>query len=84
MTRFQIKFFEPEAVVFDTASGDTHYLAPLPLELFRMIQDNPGMGADGMYTALATHMSLEIDPEFIQQTDEALASLRHIGLLDTP
>ncbi|MHB1093993.1 HPr-rel-A system PqqD family peptide chaperone [Thiobacillus sp.] len=84
MTRFQIKFFEPEAVVFDTVSGDTHYLAQLPLELFRLIQTNPGMSADGTYAALATHMSLEIDPEFIQQTDEALASLRRIGLLDTP
>ena len=84
MARFQIKFFEPEAVVFDTASGDTHFLAPFTVVLFRMIQDNPGMTADKMYASLASRLSLGISPEFTHQTDEALASLRQIGLLETP
>ncbi len=84
MARFQIKSFEPEAVVFDTASGDTHFLPPLTVALFRMIQNNPGITVDEMHVALASQLSLETGPDLTHQTDEALASLRQIGLLEAP
>ena len=84
MARFQIKPFESEAVVFDTASGDTHFLAPLTLELFQIVQDNPGITADEMDAALASHLSLSLSPHLTQLTEDALANLRRIGLLETP
>jgi PqqD family protein of HPr-rel-A system len=82
LARFQIKPFEPEAVVFDTASGDTHFLAPLTLELFQIVQSNPGLTADEMEAALASRLSLGISPHLSQLTEDALASLRRIGLLE--
>ncbi len=84
MARFQIKSFEQEAVVFDTASGDTHYLAPFNVALFQLIQSNPGITLDDMHQALSSRLSLEPDPDLLHQTDQALASLRRIGLLETP
>ncbi len=84
MTRFQIKSFEQEAVVFDTASGDTHYLAPFNMALFQLVQNSPGMALDDMHRALASRLSLEPGPDLAHQMDQALASLRRIGLLETP
>ncbi|MFH1819938.1 MAG: HPr-rel-A system PqqD family peptide chaperone [Pseudomonadota bacterium] len=84
MARFQIKSFEQEAVVFDTASGDTHYLAPFNVALFQLVQDNPGMTLDELHGALASRLSLGPGPDLIHQTDQALTSLRRIGLLETP
>ena len=84
MARFQIKSFEQEAVVFDTASGDTHYLAPFNVALFQLVQSNPGMTLDELHGALASRLSLEFGPDLAHQTDQALASLRRIGLLEAP
>ena len=84
MARFQIKYFEPEAVAFDTASGDTHFLAPHTVALLQIIQNNPGITQDAIEVALAARLSLQISPDFSHMTDEALASLRQIGLLETP
>jgi len=84
LARFQIKSFEQEAVVFDTASGDTHYLAPFNVVLFQLVQSNPGMTLDEMHVGLASRLSLGVGPELAHQTDQALASLRLIGLLETP
>lgn len=84
MTRFQIKSFEREAVVFDTASGDTHLLAPLTVVLFHLIQDNPGLAPAEIESALASRLSLGVNSRLTLLTDEALASLRRIGLLETP
>lgn len=84
MTRFQIKSFEQEAVVFDTASGDTHYLAPFNMALFQLVQSSPGMALDDMHRALASRLALEPGPDLVHQMDQALASLRRIGLLEIP
>ena len=84
MARFQIKSFEREAVVFDTASGDTHFLAPLTVALFQIIQNNPGMTAGEIESTLASRLSLRISPQLTCMTDDALTSLRRIGLLETP
>lgn len=84
MTRFQIKTFEREAVVFDTASGDTHFLAPLTVALFQIIQNNPGMTADEIESTLAARLFLQTSPQFTRMTDEAIISLRRIGLLAPP
>jgi len=84
LARFQIKSFEQEAVVFDTASGDTHYLAPFNVALFQLVQSNPGMTLDELHGALASRLSLEFGLDLAHQTDQALASLRRIGLLEAP
>lgn len=81
MVRFQIKCFEQEAVVFDTASGDTHYLSPLAYAIYTISREQPGMSAQDIHIAL--QRSYEVDSRFEHLADEALDSLRHIGLLDS-
>ena len=84
MTRFQIKRYEREAVVFDTASGDTHYLTPLAFALFMTSRDHPGMTPGEIAAALASRLALEPNTNFSDLAHEALASLQQIGLLQTP
>lgn len=81
MTRFQIKCFEQEAVVFDTASGDTHYLSPLAYAIYTTSVGQPGMSAQDIHIKLKR--SFEVDSSFEQLADEALFGLRQIGLMDS-
>jgi PqqD family protein of HPr-rel-A system len=84
LARFQIKSFDNEAVVFDTASGDTHLLAPFTLSLFELIQRNPGMSAHEIESALLTRFSLFSDTDLTSLTQESLSNLRRLGLLEAP
>jgi PqqD family protein of HPr-rel-A system len=84
MARFQIKCFEDEAVIFDTASGDTHYLKPLTLALYQTSHESPVLTSAGIAQALAQRLSVAVTPQFSLLADEALTSLRQIGLLETP
>jgi PqqD family protein of HPr-rel-A system len=84
MARFLIKCFEDEAVIFDTASGDTHYLKPLTLALYQTSHESPVLTSPGILQSLAQRMSIAVTPDFSLLADEALTSLRQIGLLETP
>ena len=79
MVRFQIKCFEQEAVVFDTASGDTHYLSPIAYEIYTTSLEQPGMSAQDIYIQLKR--TFEVDSSFQQRADEALSGLYQIGLM---
>lgn len=78
--RFQYKQYESEAVVFDSASGDTHYLAPLALTLFQLCSEFPGLPRNDLQSLLARH-SIEPDLPLNSQVDETLDGLRKVGLL---
>ncbi len=84
MVRFQIKCFGDEAVVFDIASGDTHYLAPLTYALYKTSSQHPEMNAYEAPNRLALMFNVAPDSDFKQLTDEAMHSLQHIGLLSRP
>lgn len=84
LTRFQIKTYATEAVVYDTASGDTHYLAPLALDLFRIIESSPGLTQDEIDTALTMRLGLDSGAELTKLARDALVSLSRIGLLNSP
>lgn len=81
MVRFQLKHYASEAVAFDTASGDTHYLAPLALALFQLFREHPGLSHDDAKRLLAQRHALEPDPSLDAQVDETLDGLRRIGLI---
>ncbi len=84
MVRFQIKCFGDEAVVFDTASGDTHYLAPLTYGLYTTSCKYPEMNAIEAPAKLALMFNVVADSAFTKLTAEAMSSLQHIGLLSRP
>ena len=84
MARFRIKSFGDEAVVFDTASGDTHFLAPFTLALFQLVQDNPGLPVPELEAVLMSQIELPSGAQLSALTEESLAKLRQLGLLETP
>lgn len=79
MARFLIKPFDTEAVVFDAASGDTHYLSPLAYQLLMASQATSSLAYHEISKALTADIQSEVDIE--SRIDEAIRSLQHIGLL---
>ena len=78
-----LKSWGDEGVVYDVASGDTHYLKPLTLALYRLCQDHPGYSATELAAALAARIGHPNTAEFQDLTEDTLLSLRKIGLLET-
>lgn len=73
-----------EAVAYDAASGDTHYLSPFTRALFETCRDHPGLTAAGIAARLASlDPGLPVD-ELNAAVDAGLASLSRIGLLHAP
>lgn len=79
--RFQLKHYAAEAVAFDTASGDTHYLAPLALALFQLFREFPGLPRDDARRLLTQRHPIEPGPSLDTQIDETLDGLCRIGLI---
>ena len=78
-----LKSWGDEAVVYDAASGDTHYLKPLTLALYQTCRDHPGFTSAELAAALATRLNVTITPKFMELADDTLDSLRKIGLLES-
>ena len=79
--RFQLKHYASEAVAYDTASGDTHYLAPLALALFQLFHEHPGLTRDDARRLPAERHAVERSPSLDGQIDETLDGLCRIGLI---
>lgn len=77
-----LKNWGDEAVVYDAASGDTHYLKPLTLALYQICRDHPGYTSAEIAAELATRLSVANTPQLRELTDETLTSLRKISLLE--
>ena len=77
------KSWDNEAVLFNTASGDTHYLKPLTLALYLTCRDHPGYTSTELAAALATRLGMPETLQFQEQTVDTLASLRKVGLLES-
>lgn len=78
-----LKSWGDEAVVYDAASGDTHYLKPLTLALYQACRDHPGYTSTEIAAELATRLSVAETPQLQQLAEETLNSLRKIGLLES-
>lgn len=72
-----------EAVVYDTASGDTHYLKPLTLALYQTCREHPGYTSAELAATLAARFSVTETPQFRELIDDTLDSLHKIGLLES-
>lgn len=78
-----LKAWGDEAVVYDTASGDTHYLKPLTLALYLSCRDHPGYTQAELAADLAARLGVADTPSLHDLTEETLDSLRKIGLLES-
>lgn len=79
--RFQLKQYDHEAVAYDTASGDTHYLAPLALTLFQLCGEFPRLTREDIACLLLQHYAIEPDSPPIAQIDDTLDDLCRVGLI---
>lgn len=77
-----IKVWGDEAVIYDQASGDTHYLKPLTLSLYRVCCDHPGATPTEVAAVLARRLGLDDTPELLDLTEDTLQRLRAIRLLE--
>lgn len=78
-----LKSWGDEAVVYDVASGDTHYLKPLTLALYQTCREHPGYTSTEIAAALAARIGVADTPQLRELADETLDSLRKIGLLES-
>lgn len=78
-----LKVWGDEAVVYDTASGDTHYLRPLTLALYQICRDHPQYASGDLATALATRLGVTVTSQLQELAEDALRSLHKIGLLES-
>jgi PqqD family protein of HPr-rel-A system len=79
--RFHLKQYASEAVVFDTASGDTHYLAPLALALFKLCRGHVRPSRDDIVRLLAEYDAIDSGSFSDAQVDETLDGLRKLELI---
>jgi PqqD family protein of HPr-rel-A system len=79
--RFQLKQYDSEAVVFDTASGDTHYLAPLALALFKLCRGPLPPSRDDIMRLLAERDAIDSGSFSDAEVDETLDGLRRLELI---
>jgi len=78
-----LKYWGDEAVVYDAASGDTHYLKPLTLALYQACRDHPGYTSAELATTLAARLKVADTPQLHELAEDTLNSLRKIGLLES-
>lgn len=76
-----LKSWGDEAIVYDTASGDTHYLKPLTLALYQTSREHPGYTSAELAVAVASRLSEANTSQFRELIDDTLDSLHKIGLL---
>ena len=78
-----LKVWGDEAVVYDAASGDTHYLKPMTLALYQICRDHPEYASADLAAALAAHLGLTVTPQLQELAEDAFRSLHKIGLLES-
>lgn len=77
--RFTLVAYDDEAVVFDAASGDTHYLSPLYCAVYRYAAT--GATADAVCVALDKEFDIDDAGQLSVSVDTALTHLQKLGLL---
>lgn len=77
-----LKTWGNEAVIFDIASGDTHYLKPLTLALYQICLEHPGSFPAELASMLATRLGFPETPELLELTENTLQDLNRINLLE--
>jgi PqqD family protein of HPr-rel-A system len=78
-----LKCWGDEAVVFDSSSGDTHYLKPFTLALYQACREQPGQTLDEIANVLAQRLGVGNTPHFRMLAEDVLHNLRKIGLLES-
>lgn len=84
MARFLIKSFGLEAVFFDSASGDTHYLPPLAQAIYSARLEHPGLDAGELVALAASRLGVPPEPALRSEVEGILRQLQRVGIIETP
>jgi PqqD family protein of HPr-rel-A system len=79
---FDFKEWEADdTVVYDTASGDTHVVDAVSIELLNLLRQNPGLSTESLVADLRKVFDAELDAEIAARVECGLARLQRIGLI---
>lgn len=79
---FLLRDWDADGVLYDIASGDTHRLGALHLELLELLQQQP-QAAERLADSLAADLPEHLSPEMQRQLiEDALAELVTLGLIE--
>lgn len=82
ISRFRIKDFGDDgAVVYDIASGDTHAVDALAMELLQMLLERAPRTAESISADLARLLEGETEADVVDAVDRGLAQLQRLGLV---
>lgn len=76
--------WDEDAVVFNSASGDTHYLQPLTFVVYQTCCQNPGLSKSEIIDLLTLDNPAPSEADFAQRANDAMTNLQRIGLLHIP
>lgn len=80
-SRFRVRYWSDEAVIYDLSSGSTHLLEPLSTELLRRLEAGPKT-SDELAAALTADFDFSAEDDVPALTATALAKLRELGVID--
>ena len=81
ISRFRIKDYgEDGAAVYDTASGDTHVIDALAMELLQMLLERAPRTTAALSADLAGLLENETEAHVADAVDRGLAQLQRLGL----
>ncbi|MFA5242483.1 MAG: HPr-rel-A system PqqD family peptide chaperone [Sulfuricella sp.] len=76
-----IRFWNDEFVVYNSLSGDTHLLGASAAHILLKLQHTASDVAT-LAASLASLMQAEMDDEFLSQTEQLLAGLGKLALIE--
>lgn len=69
-------------VVYNNASGQTHFLNEFAHHLFQMIESSSGMTRDMLCETIASDDDIPLDERLQSLVDQLLATLDELGLIE--
>jgi PqqD family protein of HPr-rel-A system len=75
------KSWDEEVVVFNLASGHTHFLNPVAAQALKILEQRP-LSADELSQHLASANGLPSDKQLIEHVNNLLSKLDEIGLIE--
>jgi len=79
---FRVNEWLDGAVLYDTASGDTHHLAPVAFQILSLLLHAPRTQEELVRCVLSSD-EMTVDDESLAMIDATLAHLAELGLIES-
>lgn len=78
-SRFLSRYWDDEAAIYDTLTGDTHLLEPVAVEVVAMLRQGHHTSTD-LANALADRFAISPEDDILAVTESTLKRLEAIGI----